>query len=94
MCHIENPQHSRPIDVHRWSEHPGVRGFVDRIWEQHFEDAGGTGPKPKQPFRNQLRVVVLDLYVAWLEDPELNIGVSMSSNAWNTLSRYNALRTG
>ncbi|WP_039966364.1 hypothetical protein [Roseobacter sp. MED193] len=29
--------------------------------------------------------------MAWLEDPELCIGVSMSSNYWNTSSRYNAL---
>jgi len=36
-------------------------------------------------------VLILDLYVAWLEDPELNIGVSMSVNAWKTNSRYNAL---
>lgn len=42
-------------------------------------------------FRKQLRVLILDLYVAWLEDPKLSIGVSMSVNAWKTNSRYNAL---
>lgn len=42
-------------------------------------------------FRKQLRVVILDLYVAWLDDPRLSIGVSMSSNSYNTGSRYNAL---
>ena len=36
-------------------------------------------------------MLILDLYVAWLEDPELSIGVSMSVNAWKTNSRYNAL---
>ncbi|MDV7146032.1 hypothetical protein R3X27_25475, partial [Tropicimonas sp. TH_r6] len=61
------------------------------IWEEHFEDAGASGPKPKMAFKHQLRVVILDLYVAWLEDPELSIGVSMSVNSWNTGSRYNAL---
>ncbi len=30
---IKNPWHSRPIDVHRWSNHPEVRELVDRIWE-------------------------------------------------------------
>ena len=29
--------------------------------------------------------------MAWLEDPELSIGVSLSVNAWKTNSRYNAL---
>ncbi len=35
--------------------------------------------------------MILDLYVAWLEDPELSIGVSMSQNDWHSWSRYNAL---
>jgi len=52
---------------------------------------GKPGPKPKMAFRKQLRVLVSDLYVAWLEDPELCIGVSLSVNAWKTNSRYNAL---
>ncbi|MDK3075946.1 hypothetical protein QO034_23145 [Sedimentitalea sp. JM2-8] len=29
--------------------------------------------------------------MAWLEDPELCIGVSMSPNTWDTSSRYNAI---
>ncbi|SHM55879.1 hypothetical protein SAMN05444398_1227 [Roseovarius pacificus] len=27
-----NPQHSRPIDVHRWSDHPEVNGLVTEVW--------------------------------------------------------------
>lgn len=50
-----------------------------------------SGPKPKTAFRHLLRVMTLDLYVAWLEGPELCLGVSMSLNYWNTSSRYNAL---
>ncbi len=72
--------------------------MVEGIWEQYLplEIAGEpgekrTGPKPKTSFKKQLRVLILDLYLAWLEDPELSIGVSMSVNAWNTNSRYNAL---
>ncbi len=33
MGEIENPWHSRPIDVHRWSDHPEVAELVDRIWD-------------------------------------------------------------
>lgn len=93
---IEDPWHSRPIDVHRWSDHPEVKGMVKSIWETHFSDYGDEGsrpgPKPKTSFRHQLRVLILDLYVAWLEDPALSIGVAMSTNYWDTTSRYNALK--
>jgi hypothetical protein len=90
---IEDPWHSRPIDVHRWSDHPEVVQFVDKVWDEYLpqEVVGKPGPKSKMAFRKQLRVLILDLYVAWLEDPELSIGVSMSVNAWKTNSRYNAL---
>lgn len=90
---IDNPWHSRPKDVHRWSDHPEVKALTERVWEEGLlhDSEGGVGPKPKLSFRKQLRVLLLDLYVAWLEDPELSIGVSMSNNAWKTGSRYNAL---
>ncbi len=91
MGEIENPWHSRPIDVHRWSDHPEVAILVDRIWDDYLPSDKTSGPKPKTAFRHQLRVLILDLYVAWLEDPELSIGVSMSSNYWDTSSRYNAI---
>ena len=34
MNEIEDPWHSRPIDVHRWSAHPEVVQFVDRVWDE------------------------------------------------------------
>ena len=37
-----NPQHSRPIDVHRWSDHPEVNGLVTEVWDSFFaEEQGG-----------------------------------------------------
>lgn len=92
---IENPRHSRPIDVHRWSEHKEVGPLVARLWHDHFSDFEGSpsrsGPKPKTTYKQQFRALLLDLYVAWKTDPELSIGVPMSSNGWNASSRYNAL---
>ena len=32
----EELEHSRPLDVHTWSEHKEVNQFVDQIHEQHF----------------------------------------------------------
>lgn len=92
---ITNPWHSRPIDVHRWSEHPEAAAIVDRLWAAHFQDfeqLSRSGPKPKQTFKNQFKVLLLDLFVAWKSDPEFCIGVPMSTSAWDTTSRYNALK--
>ena len=91
-----NPKHSRPIDVHRWSDHPEVAWMVEVIWSEHFTDymtkeSVTSGAKAKRKHRDQLRVVLLDLYVAWLTDPDLSIGVHPSTTAWNANSRYNAL---
>lgn len=90
---IIDPRHSRPIDVHRWSDHPEVNDIVDAVWREHLHDfrANQSGPKPKTRFKDQLKVLILDLYVAWATDPDLSIGVPMSVGAWNTSSRYNAL---
>ncbi len=33
MADIKNPWHSRPIDVHRWSDHPEVAALCEGIWD-------------------------------------------------------------
>jgi hypothetical protein len=91
MANIEDPWHSRPIDVHRWSDHPEVAALTETVWEEYVGIVQQSGPRPKTAFKHQLRVLLLDLYVAWLADPELCIGVSQSSNYWDTSSRYNAI---
>ena len=93
MTKTIDPWHSRPLDVHRWSDHPEVGKIVDKLWGEFFPTQTGTsrGPKQKTTSKDQLKVLILDLYVAWLDDPMLCIGVSLSSNAWRANSRYNAL---
>lgn len=92
---IEDPWYSRALDVHRWSDHPDAAKVMQTVWEEHFagwdRPLSAPGPKPKTSYKSQLRALILDLYVAWMEDPALSIGVPMSANAWDTSSRYNAL---
>ena len=48
MTQIENPRHSRPIDVHRWSDHPEVKDLVERVWKWAIEgevSEGGKAPR-------------------------------------------------
>ena len=87
--------YSRPLDVHRWSDYPEVKSWVDHFWDEHlasyFERRSSRGRKPKKTPRDMFRVLFLDLYVAWLEDPELSIGVSRTAKDYAVDSRYNAL---
>ena len=86
--------HSRPLDVHRWSNHPEVNCFVDCIYDNYFKNNSSNHRIQKK----HLKLVLLDLYVAWNDDPNLNIGVHMQQAAYSdgTLfnkgkSRYNEL---
>ena len=76
---------SRPLDVHRWSEYPEVNTFVNSIFEEYF--------RWQNPdlIKKHIKVVLLDLYVAWNEHPDMRIGVHMNRNAYKAKSRYNAL---
>lgn len=88
-----DPWHSKPLDVHRWSDHPEINKLVDDLWVNVVEPAlgGKSNNKGKSDPKRQLKVLLLDLYVAWLDDPNLCIGVNRNSNAYKVDTRYNAL---
>jgi hypothetical protein len=62
---------SRPLDVHRWSDYPEADAFVDEVYARCQQS------KPSNIERKHFKVVVLDLYVAWLEHPDLKLAVSL-----------------
>ena len=76
---------SRPLDVHRWSDYPEVNTFIDVIHAEHFSDISHKKTK------THLKVILLDLYLCWLEDEEKSLGVGMSNSFYNYRSRYNSL---
>lgn len=76
-------RYSRPFDVHVWSEYLEVNLFVDSVFKKYFE-----GGKPK---KKHVKLVLLDLYVAWLQDPSLFIQISLNVNSYRPKSRYNEL---
>ena len=73
-------QHSRPLDVHRWSEHKEANGFVDYVYDTYLNTQSNENQRIK---KKHLKVVLLDLYVAWLNDPDLNIAVHMTPSAYS-----------
>ena len=101
--------HSRLLDVHKWSDYPEVNSWVYRLWDDEVEAAlkaieeakaeaegrkdkkSSGGRKAKQTAREMFKVLLLDLYVSWLEDPEQLISVSRTDGDYKVNSRYNAL---
>ena len=88
-------EHSRQLDVHRWSDYPEVKTWVNQFWDEHlaasFVKKSNSGRKPKKTTKEMFRVLFLDLYVAWLEDPDLALGVSRTPEDYVVNDRYNAL---
>ena len=81
----ESLNFSRVLDVHRYSEHPEIKAFVDWIYNDHF----GTGNVEIQ--KKHIRTVILDLYVAWNESRALKTAYSRNPNAYKAKSRYNEI---
>ena len=77
---------ARPLDVHRWSEHPEVNAFIDHVFTD-LKSINGNARISKK----LVKVILLDLYVAWCADPGLMLMFSRDNNAYKAGSRYNEL---
>jgi len=80
--------HSRPLDVHTWSFFPQVNVFVNEIHEKYFKN---NNQPEKDNGKHHLKKVLIDLYLAWSEDPELCIAVDLNNNAYTKDTRYSKL---
>ncbi len=67
-----NYQKSRPLDAQGWSEHREANVFVDYVYYTYLNTQSNENQRIK---KRHLKVVLLDMYVVWLNDPELNIAV-------------------
>ena len=84
--------YSRVLDVHVWSDYKEVNDFVSLIYDAYFSSQNGK----KSVSKRHIKLVLLDLYVVWITDPDLNIAVTMTrdfySKSFGTSdSRYNEL---
>jgi len=77
---------ARPLDVHGWSEYPEVNDLVGHV----FTDLQSTNGN-SQISKKLVKVILLDLYVAWCADPVLMLMFSRDNNAYKARSRYNEL---
>ena len=73
----------RPLDIHRWSEYPEVNDLVNKVYcnIKLITVRQSIGKK-------LLKVLLLDLYVAWCGGPSMKVMFSRDNNAYKAKSRY------
>ena len=85
--------YSRPLDVHRISEYPEVQGVIDHLLSE-LEASVLIKNSPRKKIRKHLKVVVLDLYIAYLSDPLLYVAYSRSKGNYSKETRLGQLFFG
>ena len=85
--------HSELLDVHTWSDHPEIKTLCDELYDHvgMSEIDHNGNRKAKRSVKEGLRVLILGLYVKWLKDPTLSIGMSKDKSSYKVGSRYNGL---
>ena len=81
---------SLPFDVHRWSDYPEVNNAVDQIYFE-IQAKSILATREHSVKKKHVKVLVLDLYVKYLIDPTMHIGVKRGKSDYDSKSRYNEL---
>jgi hypothetical protein len=82
---------SRPLDIHRWSDHPQVDALVGRLVSDIIEVSSRQRERDPEKLTNHVKVIVLDLYMGHQVDPEMYVGYSRRARDYSHKSRYNEL---
>ena len=81
---------SRPLDVHKWSDEPNVNDAVGQILEEAEKPLASLkrNRRSRYSVRQHIKVVVLDLFIAWQDNPALALGYSRDKMKYGQGSRY------
>ena len=91
----DHRSHARQLDIHAWSEHPEINILVDKVWhslgQQRQVSLTPRGKRKGTHPKRLIKVLLVHLYEAFLDDPALWTTVARSSKAYAPTSRYNSL---
>ena len=90
---MDEREYSRPLDVHRISDHPTVQKMIQVLFGE-LKSKGHIGKSPKKQILKHLKAVVLDLYVGYSTDPHLYIGYPRGRDQYSKDSRLGQLFFG
>ena len=85
--------YSRPLDVHRISEYSEIQRMITYLFDE-MKSSGLIGKSPRKKILKHLKVVVLDLYVAYLHDSFIYLGYSRPPRDYSGSTRLGQLFLG
>ena len=95
-CRQKKIEQAKLINIHACTNEPSLITWVDAHWDQYVaikypENPSRRGPKPKAKTQDIFRVLFLNLYAVWQEDPVGCLSFPRGENYYRVNTRYNKL---
>lgn len=90
---MDKREYSRPLDVHRISEHPKVQQVIEVLFGE-LQTSGHLGKSSRKKIVKHLKAIVLDLYIGYSFDPHIYIGYPRARSQYSKESRLGKLFFG
>ena len=89
----EKLEYSRPFDIHKWSEYREVKECVDSLCKELMRLKDFQTSR-ENLIKKHLKVLIVDLWCSWNQDPKLYLGVSRTIADYKINKRYGKLKLG
>ena len=86
----EEIEYSRRLDVWKWKDFPEINDLVQDVYEAYYASIY-TRKDAISRAKKHLKVLLIDLYVAFIDDPKLMIGLPMHPDAYSEGSNWRSI---
>lgn len=86
----EEIEYSRRLDVWKWKDFPEINDLVQDVYEAYYAGIYTRKDAIKRA-KKHLKVLLIDLYVAFIDDPKLLIGLPMDPDAYSKRSNWHSI---
>lgn len=76
------------LDILKWSDYPEANDMVQQLDGKVID----VNSNKHEKYRKHLKVVLLNLYAAYIVDPVCYVAIALDKNKYAPTSRYNALK--
>ena len=86
----EEIEYSRRLDVWKWRDFPEINDLVQDVYQAYYAGIY-TRKDAIRRAKKHLKVLLIDLYVAFIDDPKLTIGLPMYPDAYSKKSNWRSI---